>query len=82
MQYEKTKPGGEWSPRSMHVTNQTTDIKSSSRVSVRGGFIPLPLGTRFKKMEHHDAPCSFRSLDVLDETENEIDSESEQENDL
>ena len=33
-------------------------------------------------MEHHDAPCSFRSLDVLDETENEIDSESERENDL
>ena len=33
-------------------------------------------------MEHDDAPCSFRSLDVLDETENEIDSESEWENDL
>ena len=33
-------------------------------------------------MEHDDAPCSFRSLDVLDETENEIDSESERENDL
>ena len=33
-------------------------------------------------MEHDGAPCSFRSLDVLDETENEIDSESEGENDL
>ena len=62
----------------MRVTSQITEMKSSNRVSVRGGLIALRLGTRLK-MEHHEAPCSSRSLDVLDETANEIDSESERE---